>query len=86
MVTTNSDEVVLFKCECVDYHYLQVGYYDWGDDLVDFYVAIIEEPPGFWRKLKCLFEHRSIASEVLLRKDRAAELHAILEKYLNRLK
>lgn len=87
MATTNSDQLLLFRCQCVSHHFLEVGYYDWDDDFpIEFFVTIIEEPPGFWRKLKCLFSGRGIASEILLRKDQAAELHAILEKYLNRLK
>lgn len=86
MATTNSDRFLILKCTCVDYHYLQVGYYDWGDGLIEFFVTIVEEPPGFWRKVKALFSGRGIASEILLRTDQAAELHAILEKYLKRLR
>ena len=78
----------LFRCQCGDYHFLEVSALDWGEPVTwnskEFSFVFIEEPFRFWDRLKCAFgrDSKRYAREILLSEEQCRELIELLSQAL----
>ncbi len=73
------DKQIIFKCDCGHYGFMEFDYFD---NEATFWVSFIEEPRGFWKRLKSLFKSKRYISEIALTKEDAKKLKNYLEEIL----
>ena len=68
-INAEDKDEIIFSCKCGQYSFIKIEMVEFSDNEPDFYVYFMEEPYGFWDKLKWLFKKEKIMHDVILSKS-----------------
>ena len=75
-----SDDRLLLRCGCGDYHYLELMVWECEGDgwPQEFFLVITEEPSTLWERLRWLFRRDLASREIQLTLEQATQLRDVL--------
>lgn len=76
------DENILFRCMCGHYGFLEVSIFEWEKEPTEYIITFIDEPVGFWQKLKWLFKGERYVNSIVLTKKEMKKLAELLNRHI----